>query len=74
LLKGIRVELSSYHDGSFNGMDIKKVMNNATYPFDTFTVFFYEGKREGCLSSDTDNRVMCLHIKEVYICGMEHFY
>ncbi len=38
VLKEIGVELSSYHGGSFNGKDIKKVMNNSTYLFDAFTV------------------------------------
>jgi hypothetical protein len=36
VLKEIGVELSFYHAGSFNGKDIKKVMNNATYHFDAF--------------------------------------
>jgi len=36
VLKEIGVELSSYHGGSLNGKDIKKVMNNATHLFDTF--------------------------------------
>ena len=46
VLKEIGVELSSYHGGSFNGKDIKKVMNNATYLFEAFTVIFKEGKRK----------------------------
>ncbi len=46
VLKEIGVELSSYHGGSFYGKDIKKVMNNATYLFEAFTVIFKEGKRE----------------------------
>ncbi len=45
VLKEIGVELSSYHGGRFNGKDIKKVMNNATYLFDAFAVIFKEGKR-----------------------------
>jgi hypothetical protein len=67
VLKEIRVELSSYHGGSFNGNDIKKVMNNATYLFDGFTVIFKEGKREGCLLSNADINLMCLHFREVYV-------
>ncbi len=67
VLKEIRVELSSYHGGSFNGKDIKKVMNNATYLFDAFAVIFKEGKREMCLLSDTDIDSMCLHFREVYV-------
>ncbi len=67
MLKEIGVELSSYHGGSFNGKDIKKVMNNATYLFDAFTVIFKEGKREGCLLSDADIDSMCLHFREVNV-------
>jgi hypothetical protein len=67
VLKEIGVELSSYHDGSHNGKDIKKVMNKATYLFDAFAVIFKEGKREGCLLSDTDINSMCLHFREVYV-------
>ncbi len=66
-MKEIGIELSSYHGGSFNGKDIKKVMNNATYLFDTFAVIFKEGKREGCLLSDADINSMCLHFREVYV-------
>ncbi len=67
MLKEIGVELSSYHGGRFNGKDIKKVMNNATYLFDMFTVVFKERKREGCLLSDADINSMCLHFREVYV-------
>jgi hypothetical protein len=45
VLREIGVELSSYHGGSFTGKDIKKVMNNATYLFDAFSVIFKELKR-----------------------------
>ncbi len=31
VLKEIGVELSSYHGGSLNGKDIRKVMTNACY-------------------------------------------
>ena len=34
VLKTIGVEQSSYHGGSLNGKDIKKVMNNVSYLFD----------------------------------------
>jgi hypothetical protein len=45
VLKEIGVELSSYHGGSVNGKDIKKVMINASHIFDQFAVIFQEGKR-----------------------------
>ena len=40
VLKEVGVELSSYHGGSLNGKDIKKVMNNASHIFDQFAVIF----------------------------------
>jgi hypothetical protein len=43
VLKEIGVELSSYHGGSLNGKDIKKVMNNATHLFNTFATIFKVG-------------------------------
>ena len=43
MLKEIGVELNSYHGGSFNGKDIKKVMNNATYLFDQFAAIKKRG-------------------------------
>jgi hypothetical protein len=67
VLKEIGVELSSYHGGSLNGKDIKKVMNNATHLFNTFATIFKVGKREGCQLTDTDIDLMCLHFREVYV-------
>jgi len=74
VLKVIGVELSSYHGGSLNGKDIKKVMNNASHIFDQFTSIFKGGKREECLLADADIDLMCLHFWEVYVCGMAHFH
>jgi hypothetical protein len=45
VLKEIGVKLSSYHDGSFNGKDIKKVMNNAS---STSSQQFLRRGRERC--------------------------
>jgi hypothetical protein len=59
VLKDIGVELSSYHGGSLNGKDFKKVMN--------FVAIFKEGKREECLLADADIDLMCLHFWEVYV-------
>ncbi len=44
VLKEIGVELSSYHGGSLNGKDIKKVMNNATHIFDQFAAYLRRGR------------------------------
>ena len=67
MLKEIGVELSSYHGGSLNGKDIKKVMNNASHIFDQFAAIFKGGKREECLLADADIDSMCLHFWEVYV-------
>jgi len=45
VLKEIGVELSSYHGRSLNGKDIRKVMMNACYIFDTFATIFKAEKR-----------------------------
>ena len=47
MLKEIGVELSSYHGGSLNGKDIKKVMNNASNMFDQFAAIFKGGGEGG---------------------------
>lgn len=44
VLKEIGVEMSSYHGGSLNGKDIKKVMNNASYVSDKFAAIFQYSK------------------------------
>jgi hypothetical protein len=67
VLKEIGVELSSYHGGSLNGKDIKKVMNNASHIFDQFAAILKGGKREECLLADADIDSMCLHFREVYV-------
>ena len=67
VLKEVGVELSSYHGGSLNGKDIKKVMNNATHLFDKFAAIFKEGKRVDCQLTDADIDSLCLHFREVYV-------
>jgi hypothetical protein len=44
VLKKFGVEQSSYHGGSLNGKDIKKVMNNVSYLFDEFSSILNSGK------------------------------
>ncbi len=46
ILKGIEVKQSSYHSGSLNGKDIKKVMNKATHLFDKFSSLLKSGKQD----------------------------
>jgi hypothetical protein len=67
MLKKIGTELSSYHDGSLNGKDIKKVTKNATHVFEELTVIFKEGKRENCTLSNEAMDAMCVHFREVFV-------
>jgi hypothetical protein len=67
VLKENGVKLNSYHGGSLNKKDIKRVMNNASHIFDQFAAIFKEGKRNKCLLSDADIDLMCLHFWEVYV-------
>ena len=67
VLKDIGVELSSYHGGSLNGKDIKKVMNNASHVFDCISMVFKEGKRDNCLLSDAEIESLCKHFCEVFV-------
>ena len=67
LLKKIGVELSSYHGGSLNGKDIKKVINNATHIFDKLAVILKEGRRPASMLSNADVDAMCLHFWEMFI-------
>ncbi len=61
VLKESGVELSSYHGGSLNSKDIKKVMNNTTHVFDQVVDIFKEGKRPDCVMTDADIDALCLH-------------
>ena len=67
VLKEIGVELSSYHGGSLNGKDIKKVMNNAGHIFDELAVIMKEGKRPDSILSDANVDALCVHFREVFI-------
>ena len=67
MLKDIGVELSSYHEGSLNGKDIKKVMNNASHVFDCISVVFKEGKRDDCLLPNAEIESLCLHFCEMFV-------
>ena len=66
VLKDIGVELTSYHGGSLNGKDIKKVMNNASHVFDCISV-------EMTARSWMRKSNRCASIFVRYLCcGMEH--
>ena len=74
VLKTIGVEQSSYHGGSLNGKDIKKVMNNVSYLFDEFSSILKSGKRSDCELSD-DTLTHCADIFNRYFsCGMGRFH
>ena len=67
ILKGIGVEQSSYHGGSLNGKDIKKVMDKAAYLFDKFSSILQAGKRDDC---ELDNKcidALCRYFKLVFL-------
>jgi hypothetical protein len=66
-LKDIGIELSLYHGGLLNSMDIKKVMNNATYFFDELAVIIKAGNRPGSILSDAHVEAPCLHFREVFV-------
>jgi hypothetical protein len=67
ILKGIGVEQSSYHGGSLNGKDIKKIMSNATYLFDKFSALSKSGKQDDCKLEDDDIDALCAHFKLVFV-------
>ena len=67
LLKNIRVELSSYHGGSLNGKDIKKVMNNAVHIFGELAAIMKEGKRSASILFNADVNVLCLNFQELFV-------
>ena len=60
VLKEIGVELSSYHGGSLDGKDIRKVKANACYIFDTFATIFKAEKRPNCMLSDANINALCM--------------
>lgn len=48
-----------YHGGSLAGMDIKKVISNATYVFDEFGKILVEYKRPDCKMKDEVIKPIC---------------
>ena len=67
VLKKVGVELSSYHGGSLDGKDIKKVMNNATFTFEELAIIMKEGKRPDCILTDANIDALCLHFQGVFV-------
>jgi hypothetical protein len=67
VLKGIGVELSSYHGGSLHGKDIKTEMNNATYVFSKFSSILKLGKWDNCELGDEDIDTFCQHFQSVFV-------
>jgi hypothetical protein len=59
VLKSISIELTRYHGGSLNGMDIKTVIANSAYIFDEFATIQKDHKRPGCKLSDMDIDFIC---------------
>ena len=73
LLKNVGIELSSYHGGSLNGKDIKKVINNSAHIFDELAVIMKEGKRPNSILSNANVDALCLHFWEVFVLWEEAF-
>jgi len=74
VLKKIGVGQSSYHGGSLNGKDIKKVMNNVSYLFDQFSSILKSGKQSNCELSDDDFDTLCRHFQSVFLLWDGHFH
>ena len=74
VLKEIGVELSSYHGGSLNGKDIRKVMMNACYIFDTFATILRRGRGQtACCQTPTSMLYACSFARYLF-CGTGHFH
>jgi len=69
VLKLIGVEPTRYHGGSLAGMDIKKVIGNASFVFDEFAKILKDEARKNnhCTLSDDDIDHICDQHKEVYL-------
>ena len=67
ILKRIGVEQSSYHGGSLNGKDIKKVMNSAAHLFDQFSSLLQAGKRDECELDNNSIDAICQNFKNVFV-------
>lgn len=63
VLRSIGVELTRYHGGSLAGMDIKKVISNASYVFDEFAKILVEYKRPDCKVKDEVIKRICAEHK-----------
>ncbi len=50
-----------------NGKDIRKVMTNACYLFDTFATIFKAGKRPNYMLSDANINALCMQFREVFV-------
>ena len=66
VLKTINVELTRYHGGSFTGVDIKKIIANASYVFDEFTTILKANNRTGNWN-DTQIEELCEQHKRLFL-------
>ncbi len=74
ILKEIGVELSSYHGGSLNGKDIRKVKTNASYIFDSLAFFLRVGRGQtACCWMPTSMLCAC-NLERCLFCGTGHFH
>jgi len=75
VLKEIGVELSSYHGGSLNGKDIRKVMTNACWIFLIYLRRFLRRGRgqTACCQTPTSMVYACSFARYLF-CGTGHFH
>ena len=67
VLKTVGVELTRYHGGSLNGVDIKKVIGNAAYIFDEFAVILKENKKADSPMSNAAIDKLCADTKQLFL-------
>ena len=64
VLRSIGVELTRYHGGTLAGMDVKKLVANASFVFDEFAKILKAKKRSECRLSDDDIDRLCEEHKQ----------
>jgi hypothetical protein len=67
VLKGIGIGQSSYHGGSLNGKNIKKVISNAINLFGKLSLFSKLGKRDNCELSNTHIDGVCHYFQTIFV-------
>jgi hypothetical protein len=74
MLKEIGVELSSYHGGSLNGKDIRKVMTNACYILIHSLQFLRRGRGQTAFWQTPTSMPYACSFARYLFCGTGHFH